>query len=201
MGLALLTFSKILTKNKEELNQWQNTFFDETKYRERAMQVITANDFEIFSNNNFGYQGAQSRQVERLVTPPNRRLVYDRTQKSTNLINNPSLAQLKEVIEAGNEFHKRGIPTNAIICSGDNSSPKSDWDVAGSCWNHLPFEAEDYYRIMRVTEGWQAPLRHDALKHLDAIARNLAATSNWTSSLSSSRASASARAITVRWSR
>jgi len=174
MGLALLAFSEILMHNREELGIDQSLPFHVKKYFNRAMQVIGTNNYEIFESNNFGYQGANSRDVELLQEPDRKLPVYDRTQITVGL-NDDAIGDLKDVIIAGNKILKTDPPASVTICGGDMSAPVGDRGVAGSCWNHLAFEAEDYFRIARFTDAWEAndPVR--LREYLDAIVRNLAA--------------------------
>lgn len=174
MGLALLAFSEILMHNREELGKDPNISFNPEKYSNRAMQVIRTNNYEIFENNNFGYQGANSRDVELLQEPDRKLPVYGRTQMMVGL-NDDEIGDLKDVIIAGNKVLKKDPPSNATICGGGASAPVGDRGVAGSCWNHLAFEAEDYLRIARFTNAWGGNDRVKLQEHLDAIARNLAA--------------------------
>jgi hypothetical protein len=174
MGLALLAFSEILMHNREELGKAPDFSFIWEKYFNRAKQVIRTNNYEIFENNNFGYQGVNSRDVELLQDPDRKLLVYDRTQRAEGF-NEDTIGDLKGVIIAGNEVLRIDPPTNVTICGGSASAPVVDRDVAGSCWNHLAFEAEDYFRIARFTNAWGRNDRIKLREYLDAIIRNLAA--------------------------
>ncbi len=174
MGLALLAFSEILTHNREELRKDSNISFNAEKYLNRAMQVIRTNDYEIFESNNFGYQGLNSRDVELLQEPDRKLLVYDRTQVTVGL-NDDAIGDLKDIIIDGNKVLKRDPPASVTICGGSASESAADRGVAGSCWNHLAFEAEDYFRIARFTNAWDGNGRVKLRGYLDAIARNLAA--------------------------
>jgi hypothetical protein len=174
MGLALLAFSEILMHNKEELGADPALSFDVEKYLSRAMQVIRTNNYEIFESNNFGYQGANSRAVELLQEPDRKLPVYDRTQITIGL-NDEAIGDLKDVIIAGNRAVKKDPPTGVTICGGSTNEPVVDRDIAGSCWNHLTFESEDYFRIARFTNVWSGNDRVKLQEYLDAIARNLAA--------------------------
>jgi hypothetical protein len=136
--------------------------------------VIHTNNYEIFDNNNFGYQGASSRDVELLQEPDRKLPVYDRTQMIVGL-NDDEIGDLKDVIIAGNKVLKKDPPANVTICGGSASAPIRDRGVAGSCWNHLAFEAEDYFRIARFTNAWDGNDRINSREYLDAIARNLGA--------------------------
>ena len=138
------------------------------------MQVIRTNNYEIFENNNFGYQGANSRDVELFREPERRPLVYDRTQINVGF-NDDDIGDLKDVIVAGNEVFKIDPPGSVTICGGSASAPAGDRGIAGSCWNHLAFEAEDYFRIARFTNAWGGNGRIKLRDYLDAITRNLAA--------------------------
>lgn len=174
MGLALLAFSEILLHNKEELSEDPSFSFIREKYFNRAMQVIRTNNYEIFENNNFGYQGANSREVEMIQNPDGKLPVYDRTQTMVGL-NDDEIGDLKDVIIAGNKVLKKDLSSNATICGGNASAPVGDRGIAGSCWNHLAFEAEDYFRIARFTNAWSGNDRVKLQEYLDVIARNLAA--------------------------
>jgi hypothetical protein len=138
------------------------------------MQVIRANNYEIVENNNFGYQGVNSRDVESLQEPDRKLLIYDRTQVTVGL-DEDAIGDLKDVIVAGNKVLKKEPPARVTICGGSLSAPVADRGVAGSCWNHLGFEAEDYFRIVRFTNAWGGNDRAKLREYLDAIARNLAA--------------------------
>lgn len=174
MGVALIAFSQILTRNHEQLKNNSTLAFDPAKYLQRARQVIATNNHEVFTNNNFGYQGAHSRDIELNQQPRAGRLVYDRTQIPAGL-DAPLLRDLKNIIVDGNRLAGRTLPNNVTICSGSTTSPQIDRGVAGSCWNHLAFEAEDYFRIARFTDAW-LPDQHTGInEYLDAMARNLAA--------------------------
>jgi hypothetical protein len=174
MGLALLAFSEILMHNRGELGKDPNFSFNPEKYSNRAMQVIRTNNYEIFENNNFGYQGANSRDVELRQEPERKQPVYDRTQIMVDL-NDDEIGDLKDVIIAGNKVLKKGPPANATICGGNASVQVGDRGIAGSCWNHLAFEAEDYFRLVRFTNAWGGSDRVTLREYLDAIIRNLAA--------------------------
>jgi hypothetical protein len=174
MGLALLAFSEILMHNREELGKDPGFSFNSEKYLNRAMQVIRANNYEIFENNNFGYQGASSRDVELRQEPDRKLPVYDRTQMMVG-VNDDEIGDLKDVIIAGNKVLKMDPPVSVTICGGSESAPARDRGVAGSCWNHLAFEAEDYFRIARFTNAWGEGGQEKLREYLDAIARNLAA--------------------------
>jgi hypothetical protein len=174
MGLALLAFSEILLHNREELEKDQWLAFSAEKYFNRAMQVIRTNNYEIVENNNFGYQGTNSRDVELRQEPDRKLLAYDRTQRAVGF-NEDAIGDLKDVIIAGNEVLRKDPPTNVTICGGSASAPVGDRDVAGSCWNHLAFESEDYFRIARFTNAWGRNDRIRLREYLDAIIRNLAA--------------------------
>ena len=174
MGLALLAFSEILMHNREELGKDPNISFNPEKYSNRAMQVIRTNNYEIFENNNFGYQGANSRDVELLQEPDGKLPVYDRTQTMVG-INDDGIGDLKDVIIVGNQVFKKDSPVSVTICGGNVNAPVRDRSIAGSCWNHLAFEAEDYFRIARFTNAWRGNDRTKFRDYLDAIIRNLAA--------------------------
>jgi len=174
MGVALLAFSQILTRNHEQLKNNSTLAFDPAKYLQRARQVIATNNHEIFTNNNFGYQGAHSRDIELKQQPRAGRLVYDRTQIPVGL-DAPLLRDLKNIIADGNRLSGRTLPDKVTICSGSTTSPQIDRGVSGSCWNHLAFEAEDYFRIARFTDAWLPDQRSGINEYLDATARNLAA--------------------------
>ena len=174
MGLALLAFSEILAHNREELRADPSLSFDADKYFNRAVQVIRTNNYEIFTNNNFGYQGVNSRNVELLQEPDKKLPVYDRTQVVIGL-NDDLMGDLQEVLMAGNKVLNQDAPANATICGGSASGPVGDRGVAGSCWNHLAFEAEDYFRIARFTMAWGGNDRANLNEYLDAITRNLVA--------------------------
>jgi hypothetical protein len=174
MGLALVAFAEILMHNREELGKDLGLSVNWEKYLNRAMQVIKANNYEIFESNNFGYQGANSRAVELRQEPDRKLPVYDRTQMMVGL-NDDEIGDLKDVIIAGNKVLKKDPPANATICGGNASVPVGDRGIAGSCWNHLTFEAEDYFRIARFTNAWGGNDRGKLREYLDAIARNLAA--------------------------
>jgi hypothetical protein len=82
---------------------------------------------------------------------------------------------LRDVIIAGIKAMNKGQPSIVTICGGNASAPAIDRGIAGSCWSHLAFEAEDYFRIARFTNAWGG---NDGIKlreYLDAITRNLAA--------------------------
>jgi hypothetical protein len=174
MGLALLAFSEILMHNREELGKDPGFSFSREKYFDRSMQVIRTNNYEIFENNNFGYQGTNSRDVELLQQPDGKLSVYDRTQIMVGL-NDDAVGDLNDVIIAGNKVLKKDPPANATICGGNANAPVGNWGIAGSCWNHLSFEAEDYFRIARFTNAWRGNDRVKLREYLDAITRNLAA--------------------------
>jgi len=174
MGLALLAFSEILLYNREELGADPALSFNVEKYVDRAMQVIRTNNYEIVERNNFGYQGSNSRDVELLQEPDRKLPVYDRTQVTIDL-NDEVIGDLKDVIIAGNRVIKKDTPASVTICGGSVNASIGDRGVAGSCWNHLPFEAEDYFRIARFTKAWSANNRDQLPEYLDAIARNLTA--------------------------
>lgn len=174
MGLALLAFAETLMHNREGLSEDPSFSFNREKYFNRAMQVIHTNNYEIFDNNNFGYQGANSRDVELLQEPDRKLPVYDRTQMMVGL-NDDEIGDLKDVIIAGNKVLKKDPPANVTICGGSASAPVGDRGVAGSCWNHLAFEAEDYFRIARFTNAWHGNDRINLREYLDSITRNLAA--------------------------
>jgi hypothetical protein len=174
MGLALLAFSETLMHNREELSKVPGFSFNWEKYFNRAMQVIRTNNFEIFESDNFGYQGTYSREVELFQEPDRKRLVYDRTQIKAGL-NEDVIGDLKEVIAAGNNAMKKDPPVTVTICGGSTSVPAEDRGVAGACWNHLAFEAEDYFRILRFTDAWDGSDQVKLREYLDAITRNLAA--------------------------
>jgi hypothetical protein len=137
--------------------------------------VIRTNNYEIFESNNFGYQGVNSRAVESLLEPDRRLPVYDRTQITIDL-NDETISELRDVIIAGNRVIKKDSPASVTICGGSVTAPVGDRGIAGSCWNHLPFESEDYFRIARFTNTWSGKDRVQLGVYLDAIARNLAAT-------------------------
>ena len=179
MGLALLAFSEILMHNREELGADLKLSFDVEKYLNRAMQVIRTNNYEIFENNNFGYQGVNSRDVELLQDPDRKLLVYDRTQRMVGF-NEDAIGDLKDVIIAGDEVLRKDPPTSVTICGGSVSEVVGDRGVAGSCWDHLGLEAEDYFRIARFTNAWG---ENDGIKlqeYLDAITRNLSGSKDFT---------------------
>lgn len=174
MGLALLAFAEILKHNRVELGKDPGFSFNSEKYLNRAMQVIRTNNYEIFENNNFGYQGANSRDIELLQEPERKLPVYDRTQTMVGL-NDHEIGDLKDVIIAGNKVLKKDPTVDVTICGGSASEPVRDRGVAGSCWNHLAFEAEDYFRIARFSNAWGGNDSSKLREYLDAITRNLAA--------------------------
>jgi hypothetical protein len=174
MGLALLAFSEILMHNREELAKDPGLSFIREKYFNRAMQIICTNNYEIFENNNFGYQGANSRDVELRQEPERKLPVYGRTQTVVGL-NEDAVGELKDAIIAGNTVLNKERPVSVTICGGNTSAPVGDRGIAGSCWNHLAFEAEDYFRIARFTNAWGGNDRVKLQEYLDAITRNLAA--------------------------
>jgi hypothetical protein len=174
MGLALFAYSQILIRNHDQLKNDHELNFDSSKYLERAKQIIATNNHEIFENNNFGYQGSYSRQIELIQQPFIGRLVYDRTQIIVGL-DAILLHDLKNVIADGNSRVNKSLPDKVTICSGSITAPQVDRGVAGSCWNHLAFEAEDYFRIARFTDLWSSDQLPLLQEHLDAISRNLAA--------------------------
>jgi hypothetical protein len=174
MGVAMLLYAEILRHNqvKSASNPDPSRLSD--KYLRRAQQVIATNNNEIFVENNYGYQGIANRALE-LGEPGNRgRAVYDRTQVKTSLTEK-RLTQLQDIIRSGDEG--QGIPMSTVVtlCGGDSSSDRSDRGIAGSCWNHLPFEAEDYFRLMRFSDAWTSGSTDLPVKYLDAMGRNLAA--------------------------
>jgi hypothetical protein len=138
------------------------------------MQVIRTNNYEIFENNNFGYQGANSRDVELLQDPDGKLPVYDRNQTMVGL-NDDAVGDLKDVVIAGNKVLNKDPPVSVTICGGNASVPVRDRGDAGACWNHLAFEAEDYFRIARFTNAWGGNDLIKLRQYLDAITRNLAA--------------------------
>lgn len=174
MGLALFVFSEILVRNRDHLKSDPELNFDPSKYIERAAQVIATNNSEIFTNNNFGYQGTYGREIELKQQPRAKRLVYDRTQIEVRL-DAPLLGDLRKIIFEGNKLANQSLPEKVTICSGGATVPQIDRDVAGSCWNHLGFETEDYFRLARFTDAWLSERRSRLQGYLDAIARNLAA--------------------------
>ena len=174
MGLALLAYAEILMHNQAELRKDPSFSFNWEKYSNRAMQVIRTNNYEIFENNNFGYQGANSRAVELLQESDGKLPVYDRTQTMVGL-NDDEIGDLKNVIIAGNAVLRNDPPVSVTICGGSASAPVRDRGIAGSCWNHLAFEAEDYLRIARFTNAWGGNDRVTLREYLDAITRSLAA--------------------------
>ena len=174
MGLALMVFSEILLHNRAELGGDPSFSFDVEKYFDRALQVVRTNNYEIFENNNFGYQGANSRDVELLQETGRKLPVYDRTQIMIGL-NDEAIGDLRDVIIAGNRVIKKGSPAGVTICGGSVSEPIGDRDIAGSCWNHLAFEAEDYFRIARFSNIWGGNDPVKLREYIDAIVRNLAA--------------------------
>ncbi|MEK7671122.1 MAG: hypothetical protein AAB344_02765 [Bacteroidota bacterium] len=174
MGLALLAFSEILLHNREELEKDQRLGFSAEKYLNRAMQVIRTNNYEIFEKSNFGYQGANSRDVELLQEPDKKLLVYDRTQITVEF-HEDAIGDLKDVIIAGNEVLGKDSPPSVIICGGGLSEQVGDRGVAKSCWDHLALEAEDYFRIARFTNAWSGNGRVKLRECLEAIARILSA--------------------------
>jgi hypothetical protein len=174
MGLALLAFSEILLHNREELGKDPNFSFNREKYSNRAMQVIRTNNYEIFEDNNFGYQGANSREVELFQEPDRKLPVYDRTQTMVGL-NDDVIGDLEDVIIAGNKVFKKDPPVSVTICGGSASAAVGDRGIAGSCWDHLAFEAEDYFRIARFSNAWGGNDLIKLREYLDAITRNLAA--------------------------
>jgi len=174
MGVGLLAFSEILLHNREELGKDSGFSFNREKYFHRAMQIIRTNNYEIFDNNNFGYQGKNGREVELLQESDRKLLVYDRTQVMVDL-RDDVLGDLKDVIVDGDRAIRKDPPTGVTICGGSASAPVGDRSIAGSCWNHLAFEAEDYFRIARITNAWGGNDRIKLREYLDAITRNLAA--------------------------
>ena len=174
MGLALLAYAEILMHNQAELRKDPSFSFNWEKYLNRAMQVIRTNNYEIFENNNFGYQGANSRAVELLQEPNGKLPVYDRTQMMVGL-NADAVGDLEDVIIAGNKVFKKDPPVSVTICGGNASASVGDRGIAGSCWNHLAFEAEDYLRIARFTNAWGGNDGVTLREYLDAITRSLAA--------------------------
>lgn len=175
MGVALRLYAEILRRNSGELLVKKN-HLDSGKYLRRAEQVISTNSWEIISNNNFGYQSLASRNVELAQNPLSARLVYDRTQKEIDL-GQPFLQELREIVSAGNNLANRETSNKVTVCSGDVDAPSIDWGVAGSCWNHLAFEAEDYFRLIRVLDLWPATSASAISGYLDPLIRNLAAAS------------------------
>jgi hypothetical protein len=174
MGLALLAFSEILAHNQKELRNDPSLEFKWEKYFNRAMKVIRTNNYEIFENNNFAYQGTNSLDVELLQEPEKKLPVYNRTQIMVEM-NNDDIGDLKDVIIAGNKVLKKNLSVTVTICGGNTSAPARDRGVAGSCWNHLLFEAEDYFRIARFSNAWGGHDRVALREYLDAIVRNIAA--------------------------
>ena len=174
MDGALLAFSEILMRNREDLEADPAFSLNVEKYFNRAMQVIRANNYEIFENNNFGYQGANSRYIELLQEPDSKLPVYGRTQIAIDL-NDDAIGGLKDVIVAMSEALKKDPPASVTICGGSLSAPVRDRGIAGSCWNHLAFESEDYFRIARFSSVWGGNDRIKLREYLDAITRNLVA--------------------------
>jgi hypothetical protein len=174
MGVALLIFSEVLRRNREELGKDSGLSFAWEKYRHRADQVIRTNNYEIFGSNNYGYQGANSRDVEMAQEPDKKLFVYDRTQTMVPFITE-EVGDLRDVISAGNQLQKKELPDAVTVCSGSASAPVIDRSVAGSCWNHLAFEAEDYFRIARITGAWEGRDQVALRDYVDAMTRNLAA--------------------------
>jgi hypothetical protein len=174
MGLALLAFAEILMHNREALRKGPDSSFDHLKYLARATQVIRTNNYEILELNNFGYQGVSSRDVELGQEPNSKLLVYDRTQTTIGL-DDDVVGDLKDVIIAGNKVFKRSTPATVTMCGGSASDHVINRDIAGSCWNHLAFETEDYYRIARFLNVWNGNDEVTLREYLELVTRNLAA--------------------------
>lgn len=176
MATALLAYAEILEHNRNSLKplaQLEN--FSAQKYRERALQIIAYNNAQILLENNFGYQGSQSRDAEQTQSSrPSVALIYDRTQRMVKA-NDRRLDELREIMVQDNG--KIGLPSNhdITLCGGGEGTPDSDHDVAGSCWNHLPFEAEDYFSLLRWTDAWGDVNNPLASTMIDAMTKNLAA--------------------------
>ncbi|MBX3671206.1 MAG: hypothetical protein KF778_22650 [Rhodocyclaceae bacterium] len=174
LGVVLRLFGEILKRNGSE-PAITSARLDAAKYLRRADAVISTNDWEIFSNNNFGYQGRDSRSVELAQEPGKQRLMYDRTQIDVEL-GLPFLSELNDIIRVGNSVAGRPTVGKVTICSGAVDGPPADRGLGGSCWEHLPFEAEDYFRLMRYAGVWSGSQSGRELGYLDAMVRNLAAT-------------------------
>lgn len=173
MGVALRLYAEILKRNATELVK-SKIVARPDRYQMRAEKVISTNDWEIFLKNNFGYQGVESRSVELAQEPSSRRLLYDRTQKEVDF-QMPFFRELREIVVAGNRMTNRKTPSTAILCTGDSDTPIADVSTGSSCWNHLAFEAQDYFRLMRYQDLWGTTIAGDGRGYLDAMMRNLAA--------------------------
>lgn len=173
MGVALRLYAEILRRNSEE-GVVKAMGGGQRKYGVRGEKVVSTNDWEIFANNNFGYQGMESRSVEAAQEPSSPRLLYDRTQQEMNL-DASFLGELRGIILAGNRVDNRVTPEKVILCSGDTATPSRDVSTGSSCWNHLAFEAQDYFRLMRYEDLWMAAGSGRGRAYLDAMTRNLAA--------------------------
>lgn len=176
MATALLAYAEILEHNRDILKkipELQN--YSAQKYRDRALQIIAYNNAQILVENNFGYQGLQSRKAELTQSSMSSGvLTYDRTQKTIS-VDDQRLKELTKIIDRGNRNFGQPLPSSVTLCSGGEGTPDSDQDIAGSCWNHLPFEAEDYFALFRWTNTWGNVKNIQASTMIDAMTRNLAA--------------------------
>jgi|WetSurMetagenome_2_1015567.scaffolds.fasta_scaffold00563_6 hypothetical protein len=175
MGSALLAFSQILKMNEGFPGGKGLKAFKSGKYADRAMQIIRTNNYEIFEKNNFGYQGFNSRIVEREQAREGRKgmLVYDRTQVTADF-SNPAIGPLKNIISEGNRLRNIKQPSNLTICGGSIRERPETYGIAMSCWSHLAMESEDYFRIARLLDLWRSD-RMSSFQNMDALTRNLAA--------------------------
>jgi hypothetical protein len=175
MATALLAFSLILEHNQDVIKTLPTLKnFSFQKYRQRAFQIIAANNDEIINHNNFGYQGIKSRDIENAQQEIPVALIYDRTQKNIS-IDSKRVSELKDIITDGNTKLNKKSHNDVTLCGGYEGTPDADHGISGSCWNHLPFEAEDYFRILRITGGWNGSIDSNISLLVDMLTRNLAA--------------------------
>lgn len=175
MATALLAFSLILEHNQDVIKTIPTLKkFLYPKYRQRAFQIIAANNNEIINYNNFGYQGIKSRDIENAQQESPNILIYDRTQKTVS-IDATRLSGLKDIIIDGNTRLNKKSRKNVTLCGGEEGTSDADHGISGSCWNHLPFEAEDYFKVLRLTDGWSGVKDENVYLFIDMLTRNLAA--------------------------
>ena len=108
-----------------------------SRYLLRARAILRTNDDELFRRHNLGYFGSGGRNPElgaRLA----------KTQRPQRLP--PDVRALLDGAPG------RGSAPDGVLCGGaarPRPPARDEIELAGSCWNHLPFEAEDYLRIYR----------------------------------------------------
>jgi len=131
------------------------------RYLQRARAILRTNDDELFRRHDFGYFGSGGRNEE----------------LGARLAKTQQPQRLPREVRALVDDARRGDGAAEGVLCGGAARPlpleRDEIELAGSCWNHLPFEAEDYLRIHRY--GLAGEGRAAVQRTARRVAANLAA--------------------------